>query len=185
MKRKFDIIVSLIVLLITSPIFVMVYISMMGKQVVYRQERIGKYGEPFILWKFRTMKIGSHPRKQCLEGDDRITNIGKFLRGTHIDELPQLFNVVKGDMSLVGPRPLLRYELLSDGREIDLTKIKGFKERCEVLPGIAGYAQLALSATAPIEDKFTCDIEYIRNQSFFGDIKLICLQVIKTLKRIV
>lgn len=164
LKRIIDIIISTNCLIILSPIYLVVAILIKltdkGK-VFYSQERTGKYGKKFKIYKFRSMK------------DGKVTKIGKFLRMTSIDELPQFYNVLKGDMSLVGPRPWIPayYERFNEKQ----------KKRTDVKPGLVGLAQINGRKETDVFDKIKFDVEYVEKVSLWMDIKII----IKSLKVII
>ena len=173
-KRAVDITCSLIALMAFSPLMFVVYFKVyrsMGGAVFFRQNRPGENGKPFKMIKFRTMKDAIGPDGTPLPDDQRITPFGKFLRFSSLDELPELWNVLKGDMSLVGPRPLLM-EYLS----------LYSKEQCrrhEVKPGITGWAQINGRNAISWDEKFKLDVWYVDNQSFFLDVKILFLTVKK------
>ncbi|MCD6310213.1 MAG: sugar transferase [Candidatus Eremiobacteraeota bacterium] len=171
MKRVFDILLATGLLIILSPLIIgciiAVKLSSAGP-VFYLQRRVGKDGKDFIMWKFRTMvkgaeKIGAgiHVNKD----DPRITRIGKFLRRYSLDELPQLFNVIGGSMSIVGPRPTLRYQVERYDEEQ--------KKRLLVKPGMTGLAQVMGRNALTWEEKIKWDIKYVENYSFTGDLMII------------
>ncbi|EAT16125.1 sugar transferase [Desulfuromonas acetoxidans] len=178
MKRFFDIVLSVCVLTIILPIgFVVaavVYFDL-GCPIFFIQLRPGYKGKPFSVYKFRTMK---EPSEDGLlgEGDaDRLTKIGRFLRKTSLDEIPQLWNVLKGDMSLVGPRPLLmEYLPLYSDRQM---------RRHDVIPGITGWAQVNGRNRLSWQDKFELDLWYVQNQSFWLDMRILFKTVAKVLLR--
>jgi len=174
MKRFFDCVVSFFVLIIFIP--VMVIISLMikfdGGAIFFRQIRVGLDGKHFGIYKFRSMvvnaeNIGGHSTK---EGDPRITAIGMFIRKTSIDELPQLINVLIGDMSLVGPRPNVPVQ------KEEYTKVQ-WDKRNSVIPGITGLAQATLRSTATWQQRYDLDLEYIRKTSIIYDIKIIFMTI--------
>ncbi|OHX49902.1 sugar transferase [Cytobacillus pseudoceanisediminis] len=178
MKRLFDFSCSLIGLIILSPLLLLAALLIrmkLGSPVLFRQMRPGLYGRPFFVYKFRTMTDERGENGNLLPDEERITPLGQMLRKFSIDELPQLFNVVKGDLSLVGPRPLLMeyLELYSPEQE----------RRHEVRPGITGWAQVNGRNTISWEEKFKLDVWYVNHQSFFLDIKIIFLTVYKVFKR--
>jgi lipopolysaccharide/colanic/teichoic acid biosynthesis glycosyltransferase len=171
-KRIFDICFSLLFIGILSPVFVViaVAIKLSGKgPVIFKQERAGKNGRPFVFYKFRTMKVDVDPFGPSPKaGDDpRLTKAGKFLREYSLDELPQLFNVLKGDMSIVGPRPLYVSQIpeWSDYH----------KQRLLVKPGLTGPSQVKGRASLTQEAKLDIEAEYVKKQSFWLDIKIIFL----------
>lgn len=163
MKRLFDFSCSLIGLIILSPLLLLAALLIrmkLGSPVLFRQMRPGLYGRPFFVYKFRTMTDERDENGNLLPDEERITPLGQMLRKFSIDELPQLFNVVKGDLSLVGPRPLLMeyLELYSPEQE----------RRHEVRPGITGWAQVNGRNTISWEEKFKLDVWYVNHQSFFS-----------------
>lgn len=175
MKRLFDIIVSIIVLVVLSPIFAIVAYKVkknLGSPVLFRQVRPGLNGQPFEMIKFRTMKDAVDKYGNPLPDGDRLTPFGKMLRATSLDEMPELWNVLKGEMSLVGPRPLLmEYLPLYNERQA---------KRHDVRPGVTGYAQVNGRNAISWEQKFEYDVWYVENQSFWLDIKIL----FKTVKKV-
>lgn len=151
-----------------------------GGPVFFSQQRVGKGGRPFSSYKFRSMipdadsKLGP---VQATEDDPRVTPVGRLLRKTAMDELPQLWNIFRGDMSFVGPRALAtrEVELAGDGRSIPIEEIPGFAERHGVVPGLTGVAQIFAPRDVPRRQKFRYDRIYVKNQSFWLDIKLILI----------
>lgn len=178
MKRLFDFSCSLIGLIILSPLLLITALLIrvkLGSPILFRQMRPGLYGRPFFVYKFRTMTDERDENGNLQPDEVRLTPFGQWLRKFSIDELPQLFNVLKGDLSLVGPRPLLMeyLELYSPEQE----------RRHEVRPGITGWAQVNGRNTISWEEKFKLDVWYVNHQSFFLDIKIILLTVYKVFKR--
>ncbi len=176
LKRIFDIIVSLVGLIICSPIFLIVAILLKKREkgsIIFKQERIGYGGEPFYIYKFRTMHINAEvkgPQLACKE-DERLTKTGKFLREHHLDELPQLWNVLKGDMSMVGPRPERQYFINQimkrDSRYIFIFKMK---------PGVTSEATLYNGYTDTMEkmlERLHMDLHYLQTRSLWGDFVII------------
>lgn len=145
-----------------------------GSPVIFKQKRPGLHGKPFYIYKFRTMTNERDKSGNLLPNHLRITKLGKFLRKTSLDEIPQLFNVLKGDISLVGPRPLLMdyLELYSSEQA----------RRHDVRPGITGWAQVNGRNAITWEEKFKLDVWYVDNQSFWLDIKIIFLTVLKVIR---
>lgn len=177
-KRLFDIVASIIGLLLLTPVFVYVTIQIrrkLGSPVLFRQVRPGKDGKPFEMVKFRTMRDAIDKDGSPLPDSERITSFGGFLRATSLDELPELWNVLKGDMSLVGPRPLLMEYLPLYSRE-------QFR-RHEVCPGVTGWAQVNGRNSIGWEDKFKLDVWYVDNRSFWIDMKIFYLTIKKVLAR--
>ena len=174
-KRIFDIIVCSVAIIVLSLIFaviaVLIKISSKGP-VVFKQERTGKGNRPFTLYKFRTMKTDADPFGKSPEnGDDpRLIKYGKFLREYSLDELPQLFNVIKGDMSIVGPRPLYMSQVEEMGNY--------HKKRLEVRPGITGVSQIYTRSELTSDKSLDLEVEYVKRQSFWGDIKIMFLTVV-------
>ena len=172
LKRVFDLSISRPAIILLLPVFVVITIAIKvsGKgPTVFRQERAGKDGKPFVFYKFRTMRIdvdpfGASPKS----GDDpRLTKIGKFLREYSLDELPQLFNILKGDMSIVGPRPLYVSQM-SEWNEYH-------RQRLLVKPGLTGLSQIRGRASLAQEAKSDLEVEYVKKQSFWLDIKILFL----------
>jgi lipopolysaccharide/colanic/teichoic acid biosynthesis glycosyltransferase len=178
MKRLFDIIVSLGALIVLALPFLALAILVrifLGSPVLFRQTRPGRYGKSFEMIKFRTMTDARNSKGEFLPDADRLTRFGKFLRSTSLDELPGLWSVLKGDMSLVGPRPLLmEYLPLYSAEQA---------RRHDVRPGITGWAQVNGRNSLPWEDKFKLDVWYVENQSFFLDLKILFMTVCRVLKK--
>lgn len=178
MKRTFDFFVSLILLIILNPVIIIVALLVkfkLGSPVIFKQQRPGQYGKPFNLYKFRSMTNETDGQGKLLPNEKRLTKFGSILRKLSLDELPQLINVLKGDMSLVGPRPLL----------MDYLKIYTEKQarRNEVKPGITGWAQINGRNSLSWDEKFKLDVWYVDNKSFLLDIKILLLTVLKVFKR--
>ncbi|MDR7239981.1 sugar transferase [Neobacillus drentensis] len=177
MKRFFDLIFSLSLLLIFSPIIGMVAIFVrvkFGSPIIFKQLRPGIYEEPFHIYKFRTMTNERGSDGQLLPDYLRLTSFGRFLRKYSLDELVQLINVVKGDISIVGPRPLLmEYLPLYNAEQ---------SKRHNVKPGITGWAQVNGRNSISWEEKFKLDVWYVENHSLFLDLKILYLTVIKVIK---
>ena len=176
-KSLFDLILSLFLIVLLLPLFVLlsavIYVNM-GSPVLFRQQRSGLRGKPFSLSKFRTMNNNTDKHGRLLADGDRLTALGRFLRRTSLDELPQFLNIIKGDMSLVGPRPLLIEHLdFCNGDKM---------RRHEVRPGITGWAQVNGRNAISWEEKFKLDIWYVENQSILLDVKIILLTIIKVIK---
>ncbi len=173
-KRLQAIVLSLIAIIILSPILLITYLLVrvkFGKPVIFIQKRVGKDGKVFDLYKFRTMTNQRDEDGKLLPDDQRLTSFGKKLRSTSLDELPELFNVLKGDMALIGPRPLLvKYLPLYNGEQA---------RRHEVRPGLTGYAQVNGRNAITWEDRFKLDVEYVDNVTFLNDWKII-FKTIKT-----
>ena len=177
-KRVFDFILSLTAIIILSPVLLLLTVIgafLMGGNPFFTQERPGKDGKIFKLVKFRSMNNKRDDRGELLPDEKRLTYYGKFLRNTSFDELPELINILKGDMAIVGPRPLLvRY----------LTRYsKTQARRHEVRPGLTGLAQVNGRNAISWEEKFRYDVEYVDNLSLMLDIKIILMTVLKVVKR--
>lgn len=178
MKRLFDISASIVILLILAlPLLLLVYLvrSKLGSPVFFTQMRPGLNGKPFRMVKFRSMTDERSPDGELLPDADRLTRFGALLRSTSLDELPELWNVLKGEMSLVGPRPLLvEYLPLYTPEQA---------RRHEVRPGITGWAQVNGRNEISWEEKFALDVWYVENQSLWLDVKILWLTVRKVLVR--
>jgi lipopolysaccharide/colanic/teichoic acid biosynthesis glycosyltransferase len=182
-KRFFDIVLSSTGLIGSSPLWLLFATAIIledGWPIFYSQERVGRNGRLFRAMKFRSMIKTAEKDTgpvQAVENDPRVTKTGRILRSTAMDELPQLINIFRGDMSFVGPRALRPKEKEVHGSpdEIKIEDVPGYKERLEVRPGLTGMAQVYLPSDALRKVKFQYDLQYIKNQSFFLDIKLILL----------
>lgn len=177
-KRLFDLVVASFALICLFPVIAMVAYLVgrkMGKPVFFRQVRPGLHGKPFEMIKFRTMLDAVDANGQPLDDSERLTPFGKFLRSTSLDELPELWNVLKGDMSLVGPRPLLMEYLPLYSEEQ--------YRRHEARPGVTGWAQVNGRNALSWDEKFKLDVWYVDNQSLFLDVKILLLTVKKVLVR--
>jgi sugar transferase EpsL len=177
-KRLFDIIMSLVALILVAPTMLMVAILIrikLGSPVLFRHERPGLYGKPFVLFKFRTMTDDRDIYGHLLPDADRLPPFGKLLRSTSLDELPELFNVLMGDMSIVGPRPLIRRYLSRYTPEQ--------ARRHNVLPGITGWAQVNGRNAISWEQRFALDVWYVDHHSILLDIRIILMTVLKVMKR--
>lgn len=178
MKRVLDILASGLGLILLLPIFMAIAWQIrrkMGSPVLFRQVRPGRHGVPFRMIKFRTMRDAIDTHGNALEDAERLTSLGCFLRSSSLDELPELWNVLRGDMSLVGPRPLLMEYLPLYSAEQS--------RRHEVRPGITGWAQINGRNTLSWEEKFELDVWYVDNRSFRLDLNIILLTVRKVLAR--
>lgn len=178
MKRFLDILISLAALLVLAPIVLMLACMInrkMGSPVLFRQIRPGLNGKPFEMIKFRTMKDAVDAQGNPLPDSERLTPFGQFLRSSSLDELPELWNVLKGDMSLVGPRPLLMEYL-------PLYTPEQYR-RHEVRPGVTGWAQINGRNALSWEEKFQLDVWYVDNRSLWLDIKILFLTVKKVVVR--
>lgn len=177
MKRLFDLVVATAALVLLLPVFAVVALGVlitMGRPVLFRQLRPGLYERPFHILKFRTMRPPA-PGAKAADDGDRITPFGRFLRRTSLDELPELINVIKGEMSIVGPRPL-RMEYLSCYTAEE-------RHRHDVRPGITGLAQVSGRNNLDWDSKFALDLEYVRKQSLLFDLRIILKTIVAVLKR--
>lgn len=181
LKRIFDFVVSIFALIFLSPLFLVVSLAILitdGAPVLFKQERVGKDNKLFTVYKFRTMRNGTGDvaTAELTDANEKITKTGKLLRLTSIDELPQLFNILNGTMSLVGPRPLIPAE----------KEIRELREQYgvySVRPGITGYAQINGRDNIDDETKALLDKEYVEKQNFMFDLKIIFKTFMKVLKR--
>ena len=176
LKRAFDIAASASALVILSPVLAITAYKVkknLGSPVLFRQTRPGLHGKPFEMVKFRTMKNATDKEGNALPDSERLTEFGKKLRASSLDELPELWNVLKGDMSLVGPRPLLmEYLPLYNAEQA---------KRHNVRPGVTGYAQVNGRNSLSWEDKFKLDTWYVEHQSLWLDMKIL----LKTVKKVI
>lgn len=177
-KRILDLVIALIGLIMLLPIFFIIILLIrinLGSPLIFKQARPGLGGKVFNIYKFRTMTNKKNKNGTLLSDEERLTKFGKFLRSTSLDELPALWNVLIGDMSLVGPRPLLiEYLSLYSQEQV---------RRHEVRPGITGWAQVNGRNAISWNKKFVMDVWYVDNQSFILDIKILFLTLIKVIKR--
>ncbi|EOU1560121.1 sugar transferase [Clostridium perfringens] len=177
-KRFFDVIMSLIGIIVFLPMMIVVALLIkidLGNPVIFRQKRPGKDEHIFEIYKFRTMSDKKDNNGNLLPDKDRITRLGSLLRKASLDELPQLFNIIKGDMSIIGPRPLtIKYLDYYTDRE---------KKRHMVRPGLSGLAQVNGRNNLDWDSRLELDVKYVENITFFNDIKLIFKTVGKVLKR--
>lgn len=176
-KRAFDIVVSGMALLILSPALLVTAVAarLSTGRALFRQRRAGRDGEPFTLLKLRTMTSARDSAGLLLPDADRLTRVGRWLRLSSLDELPQLLNVLRGEMSLVGPRPLpVEYVALYTYRE---------RARLRVRPGITGLAQVRGRQAISLEDRFELDVQYVESWTLWLDVKIIALTVPRLLKR--
>ena len=177
-KRILDISLTIPGILILSPIFILISILITfsyGRPIIFRQKRPGYLGKPFWLYKFRTMTDVRDSDNHLLPDSTRITRLGQFLRSYSLDELPELFNVLRGDMSWVGPRPLLMQYLERYSTEQS--------RRHEMRPGITGWAQINGRNDLTWEEKFILDVWYVDHWTFGLDIKILLITIIKVLRR--
>ena len=174
-KRPIDLVASLISIVVLSPVLAVIALlvrTKLGKPVLFKQQRPGLNEKIFTMYKFRTMTDERDKDEELLPDSVRLTKFGKILRSTSLDELPELFNILKGDMSIIGPRPLL-IQYLSLYNEDQ-------KRRHEVKPGLSGLAQISGRNAISWEEKFNLDVEYVGNVTFLGDCKIF-LRTIKTI----
>ena len=170
MKRFLDFIITLPTIVLLVPVFVVLWVAIRLSSkghAVFKQKRAGKNGKPFVFYKFRTMKIDTDPfgASPKSSDDERLTKVGKLLREYSLDELPQLFNILKGDMSLVGPRPLYIAQIAEwDKRQ---------KKRLLVKPGLTGLAQISGRGHLTREEKLELDVQYVETAGFLLDVKII------------
>ena len=177
MKRTFDFLLSIIGIIVLLPIYMIIILFVLfslGPPVIFKQTRPGLQGKPFTCYKFRTMTRGKNVDDELLSDEFRLTKFGRLLRKTSLDEFPSLWNVLKGDMSLVGPRPLLVEYLDRYSSE----QVR----RHEVKPGITGWAQVNGRNAITWEEKFELDVWYVDNQSFWLDLKILFITIWKVLK---
>ena len=168
LKRAFDLLVSLVMIALLSPVLLVVAClirARMGAPVIFTQLRSGLHAKPFLVYKFRTMTDAAPPDGSTATDMQRLTPLGKFLRRYSLDELPQLFNVVAGDLSLVGPRPLLvEYEKLYTPEQA---------RRNQVKPGVTGWTQIHARNSADWDEKFRLDVWYVDNRTFWLDLRIL------------
>lgn len=177
-KRFLDIMLSIMAIIILSPVFLVVAVLIrikLGSPILFKQERPGKNEKIFMMYKFRTMANKVDKKGDLLSDEERLTPFGARLRSMSLDELPELFNIIKGDMSIVGPRPLLvKYLPLYSERQ---------KHRHDVRPGLTGLAQINGRNTISWEEKFEYDLKYINKISFCGDVKIVVKTIVNVFKR--
>lgn len=177
-KRFFDIVLAILALILTSPIMLITAIAIKLESkgpVIFVQKRVGKNGKVYDMYKFRSMCVGAEQQEGgvfCTKGDARVTKVGAFIRATSIDELPQAVNILKGEMSIIGPRPVLTYypKNWEDYTEEEL-------KRFEVLPGITGWAAVHGRKTNTVEARFAYDNYYVENLSMWLDIKIFFMTI--------
>ena len=177
-KRPLDCFLAMFALLILSPLWIVTAIlvrTKLGSPVLFKQERPGKDEKIFCLRKFRSMSDERDEKGQLLPDDIRLTRFGRRLRSTSLDELPELLNIIRGEMAIVGPRPLLK-EYLPYYTEEE-------RRRHEVRPGLTGYAQIHGRNTGSWEEKFQKDLQYVDRISFWGDLKIVFQTIVKVIKR--
>jgi sugar transferase EpsL len=177
-KYLLDKVIAVIGIVALSPILLLVFVLIrmgLGSPVIFKHRRPGLFGKPYLMYKFRTMQNANDKDGNPLPDEQRLTKLGSFLRKTSLDELPELFNVIKGDMSLVGPRPLLAEYLPRYTREQ--------ARRHEVKPGITGWAQVNGRNAIGWEEKFSLDIWYVDNRKLWLDLKILWLTFVKVINR--
>ncbi len=178
MKRILDVTISFTALILLSPLFFLIALALIcvaGSPVLFRQERPGFKGRPFTIFKFRTMHQAETRVESPMSDEIRLHRLGRFLRSSSLDELPELWNVLCGDMSLVGPRPLLmKYLPLYNAKQ---------NRRHEVRPGITGWAQIHGRNAVSWEERFDLDIWYVDHRSLWLDLKILCITFLKVLSR--
>ena len=182
-KRAFDVLLSATGLLLSAPLWLVIAIAVKledGGPVFFAQDRTGKFGRTFRALKFRSMHPDAEARSgaiQATAGDPRVTRVGRLLRATAMDELPQLWNILRGDMSFVGPRALRPGEIEAEGsgRLVRLEEVPGFAHRITVRPGLTGLAQIYAPRDVPRRQKFRYDKVYVQRRSWMLDVRLILL----------
>lgn len=179
-KRFFDFIIAGVALIVLSPFFlitaILIKIDSKGP-VIFKQERLGKNGVPFKIWKFRSMCVGAEKQGTGVysyKGDARITKVGKIIRATSIDELPQLVNILKGDMALIGPRPALTYHPWPYEQYTEHQKYM-----FDVLPGVTGWAQVNGRKEVPWPERIELNVWYAKNMSLWLDLKIFFMTIFK------
>ncbi len=177
-KGLFDRALALVLIILFAPFFIIISLAIlikMGRPILFKQKRPGLHEEIFGIYKFRTMSDERDKNGELLADEKRLVGIGRFIRSTSLDELPQLFNVLKGEMSFVGPRPLLiEYLPLYSERQ---------KKRHDVTPGITGWAQVNGRNAISWEQKFAYDVYYVEHQSFWLDMKILWMTFLKVIQR--
>jgi lipopolysaccharide/colanic/teichoic acid biosynthesis glycosyltransferase len=181
LKRAFDLALSSLGLVASSPLWALIAAAIRledGGDVFFPQERVGRGGRVFTAWKFRSMIPDAERHTgavQATANDPRVTRVGRLLRATAMDELPQLWNILRGDMSFVGPRPLrpAEQDRTADGKWLALDAIPGYEQRHRVRPGLTGLAQVYAPRDAPRTEKFVLDLEYVRRASLWLDLRLV------------
>lgn len=181
-KRGFDMLLAAMGLLASSPLWAAIAAAIKiedGGPVFYMQDRVGRFGRTFRALKFRSMRRDAESGTgaiQAVEGDPRVTRVGRLLRATAMDELPQLWNILRGDMSFVGPRALRPGEIEAEsGRLVRLEEVPGFEHRIRVRPGLTGLAQVYARRDVPRRHKFKYDKVYVEKRSWMLDLRLILL----------
>lgn len=185
-KRGLDIVLAAAQILLSAPLWVLLSVAIKledGGPVFYGQERVGQDGRLFRSWKFRSMTPrradADGPPKQAGLEEHRVTRVGRLMRATALDELPQLWNILVGDMSYVGPRALLpeEEEREGEGEPVKLRDLPGYEERHSLRPGLTGLAQVRLRRNVPHRVKFRHDLEYVRRRTLWLDVKLIAVSI--------
>ena len=179
LKRLFDFVVSLLCLLFLWPMIAITYLLVlirMGRPVLFVQQRPGLNAKPFNIYKFRTMLLTTDDNNELLPDDKRMTALGSFLRKYSLDELPQLWSILKGDMSFVGPRPALF-------NQEDLIALRTSCGVHELVPGLTGWAQINGRDELPILEKVKLDAKYLQRQSFWFDVRILWLTFLKVIQR--
>jgi len=177
-KRMIDVGAAAVGLVLTAPVQAATAIAIratMGSPVLFRQRRPGRRGEPFEIWKFRTMRHAADASGHPLPDEQRLTGLGRFIRSASLDELPQLWNVLRGDISLVGPRPLLMQYLPRYSQEQ--------ARRHDVLPGITGWAQVNGRNAIAWPEKFALDVWYVDHWSVLLDLRILAMTALKVIRR--
>lgn len=180
-KRAFDIVVSAVGMIVFAPVAVLIALAIKledGGPILFKQERVGRYCDAFVAYKFRSMVVDAERLTgavQATVNDPRVTKVGRLLRATAFDELPQLWNIFRGDMSVVGPRPLRPGEAdtTADGSMLPLSAIPGYAARHRVRPGLTGLAQVYAARDLPRTGKFRYDLLYQKKARFCFDLRLI------------
>lgn len=176
-KRGIDVVIAAAGLVILAPVIIVLYLAIrirLGRPVIFRQQRPGYKGRPFYVYKFRTMMRATHRHGKPLSDDERMGRLGKLMRKLSLDELPQLWNVLRGEMSLIGPRPLLMEYL-------DLYTPEQMR-RHDVKPGITGLAQVSGRNNLPWEQRFDLDVWYVDHWSLWLDVRIFILTIQKVVK---
>jgi|WetSurMetagenome_2_1015567.scaffolds.fasta_scaffold74718_2 lipopolysaccharide/colanic/teichoic acid biosynthesis glycosyltransferase len=185
-KRIIDILISLAAMVILGPLMLFIIIAVRldsSGPVLFRQQRAGRFGRPFVFYKLRTMRLDAEPFGPSPKSgqDARLTRLGRFLREYSLDELPQFFNVLKGDMSIVGPRPLYVSQIEEWNQQQTSASSVEPKKRLLVKPGLTGLAQISGRAALTIEEKLELDIQYVKTAGFVTDLKIILLTFVHLL----
>lgn len=179
-KRGFDVVFSVLALIVLSPLLMVIWLIIRLSSegpAIFRQERAGKDGKPFIFYKFRTMRVAADPYGASPKSgnDPRLTKVGKFLREYSLDELPQLFNILVGDMSVVGPRPLYLLQIPEWSERQ--------KERLRVRPGLTGLAQISGRGRMTKEEKLELDVQYVEKANLLGDVRIVLATISRVFSR--